>query len=177
MGVAPSTMVEMSFFSPAPRRAWAEAKGEFWINLIMNKWSILHYLVYIFEIFITLIFRHLTLETWTNVQVDIWLVIGLYANIDVRKNKRGHESILHFNGCTKIVDVSNLILYCVMSQNGQTYFINLAENAARFWKCAWHFGMLHIRGLKICLLKTIRRQQILHAKSEFTGEEPCLSCV
>ena len=95
---------------------------------------------------------------------DIWLVIALYANIDVRKNKRGHESILHFNGCTKIVDVSNLILYCVMSQNGQTYFINLAENAARFWKCAWHFGMLHIRGLKICLLKTIRRQQILHAK-------------
>ena len=108
---------------------------------------------------------------------DIWLVIALYANIDVRKNKRGHESILHFNGCTKIVDVSNLILYCVMSQNGQTYFINLATNAAQFLKCVWHFGMLYIRGLRICFLKTIKRQQILHAKSKFTGEKPYLSCV
>ena len=35
-----------------------------------------------------------------------------------------------------------------MWQNGQTHFKNLAAFAARFLKCADHFGTLCIKGLK-----------------------------
>ena len=31
-------------------------------------------------------------------------------------------------------------LWCVMPQNGQTHFKNLAANAAKFLKCAWPFS-------------------------------------
>ena len=34
-----------------------------------------------------------------------------------------------------------------MSQNGHIHFKNLATNAARFLKCAYHFGTLCIKGL------------------------------
>ena len=39
-----------------------------------------------------------------------------------------------------------------MSQNGQTHFKNLASFAARFLKCAYHFGTLWIKGLKLLLI-------------------------
>ena len=39
-----------------------------------------------------------------------------------------------------------LTLWCIMSQNGQTHFKNLAANAARFLKCAWPFwDIMHQR--------------------------------
>ena len=43
--------------------------------------------------------------------------------------------------------MQTLTLYCIMCQNGQTHFKNLAAFAARFWNVSDHFGTLCIKGL------------------------------
>ena len=43
-----------------------------------------------------------------------------------------------------------LTLWCIISQNGQTHFKNLAANAARFLNCAWPFwDIMHYRAAAI----------------------------
>ena len=80
------------------------------------------------------------------------------------------ESMNFFSACQRIPMLrtsengpcwgEQLIFSCVISQNGQTHFKNLEQNAAKFLKCVWSFWDIMIKGLSYF-------QWMIHLQEEF----------